>query len=222
MQRANAKEFLKQENIQTLKSIQEGQQPDVDDDPTSHGTICASKETGQLFGLAKEATLVSVKSRTLFTDIIMGMGHALCHIESHGRQHTSVITISKGGTPPGRWTRDQALATAPGQMVKAVLDQLHGLGVPVVVASGNLAPARSKIDTLPGVLGGPGTPLINVGGAQNDGSRSMHSLGEGEISVYAPGSAEVQSKEDGNSTLVHGTSIGESAVSSLRVLLGTG
>lgn len=127
--------------------------------------MCASKATGLLFGLAKGATLVSMKIGSPFPDVIVGIGYALRHIQFHGRQKNSVTSISKGGAPAGEFTRDQALATSLGRAAKRILDEVHGLGVPVVVAASNFAPARPNIDTVPSVLEGPGIPIINVGGA---------------------------------------------------------
>jgi hypothetical protein len=61
MQRDDQTEFLNAEPLQADNSKNAGEKEDADDSGGLHGTIVASKALGQKYGLAKGATLVSVK-----------------------------------------------------------------------------------------------------------------------------------------------------------------
>jgi hypothetical protein len=49
------------EPLQTKNSKDAGEREDADDSNIHHGTMVASKALGQKYGVAKKATLVSVK-----------------------------------------------------------------------------------------------------------------------------------------------------------------
>jgi hypothetical protein len=85
------------------------------------------------------------------------------------------------------------------------------MGVPFVCASGNhgTEPNRHNMDTVPGVLQDADTPIIVVGSAEYDGSRSDFSQDGSQVTIYAPGrEVEVQSLTDFQSTIKSGTSYG--------------
>jgi hypothetical protein len=202
--------------MQTVFSREAGELPTVDEKDNSHSTRVASKASGQKHGIAKGTTLISVKFGAETGNWEKGMARIAAKIKRLGREKTSVVLMSVGTFQEGWENRDKALASKFGQDVKARLDTLHNLGVPVVLSAGNYAPGRPNLDQIPQVLEGPGIPLINVGAAEYDGTRSKYSQGGNRVFIYAPGKADVQEKQDGKTSTVQGTSYGKLAPTSDR------
>jgi hypothetical protein len=92
------------------------------------------------------------------------------------------------------------------------IKRLMEIGVPFVCAAGNHGdePNRQNIDTVPGVLQDSETPIIVVGSAEYDGTRSDFSQGGDQLTIYAPGrEVVVQSMTDFQSSIKSGTSYGK-------------
>jgi hypothetical protein len=146
-------------------------------------------------------------------DLLFGIFKAIEDIGTKKRNLRSVISLSTAMWRDEGFTRDQALVDPQGRYFNTLIDHVHSLGVPIVAASGNAATTRrSNIDGIPQVLEGPDVPIINVGGAEEDGSRHSDSQGGDQLSIYAPITAVTQTKEDGIRNPETGTSLGKSAI----------
>jgi hypothetical protein len=205
--------------MQSATSSHMNQNEQDDDSPISHGTGVASKATGQFFGVAKEATLVSVKVVANSQEMITGLSMAYDDIISENRQRNSVVCMALEISRPEGYTRDQALASFYGRDVDRALSNLHSRGIPVVVSSGNNALRRPQLDAIPAVLERPGVPIILVGGADmRTGVRAPESQGENQVSVYAPYTCPVQKKNNRDWGEARGTSFGKSPIYFPRTL----
>ena len=81
MQKDDQTEFPNAEPLQADNSKNAGEKEDADDSGGSHGTMVASKALGQKYGVAKGATLVSVKVKAYgkcsrVANFVQGLGHA--------------------------------------------------------------------------------------------------------------------------------------------------
>lgn len=133
------------------------------------------------------------------------------NIKAHpDRAHSSVVLITYGTEKPitqeylaGKYVQDAYLPP---------LQELLGLGVPVVCAAGNYAlePGnRKNIDTIPPLLQSEDTPLINVGAADYEGNLVPKSQDGSQVTIYAPGrDVEAQSIHDELGQVTSGTSVG--------------
>jgi subtilisin family serine protease len=151
----------------------------VDENRYSHGTAVASKSVGKIFGVAKNADLVSIKCMLSATDLQEGIELATTHIEGtveeicrgDNRKDQSVVSISETCLILRFDSREDALSDDLGQGFQAAIQGLFDIGVPVVVSSGNNAPARPRMDRLPSILEADDFPIITVGAVDLDGSR---------------------------------------------------
>jgi hypothetical protein len=198
-----------------------GQDPDTDDDDDpegteSHGTLVASKALGQKYGVAKGATLISVKTINTMGDYLK----ALSLIQADIRATTevgmrSVIVASTGGEKSTN--HDEAREDPQGKLFLDYFEALFAEGVVIVFSAGNQANKGSpNIDNMPKVLEDADTPIINVGGSTYEGDRYVSSQAGPQLTVYAPGEdVESLTKDNGLPFASDGTSIAAPAVAGL-------
>ena len=167
---------------------------------------------GSKHGVAKSATLIPVKFTTEVGDFLNALTLIIDDInENSGRADKSVVVCSLGYGEKLDEDDMRGLAIVI-DMFKTPLEDLFALGVPFVASAGNEATTRGRenIDSLPKLFEDSETPIINVGGANYDGSRYPSSQAGSHLTLYAPGhSVEVQSKEDGKTETDDGTSMGK-------------
>jgi hypothetical protein len=207
VQKDGLKEFPNAEPLQTDNSKNAEEKEDADDSSSSHGTIVASKALGQKYGVAKGATLVSVKVKAdvrgpRTEDFLQGLDLALNHIEARADRKGKSVVISSLGC-----SNNDQHAT----VMRPVLDRLLSMGVPFISSAGNTAPFIENINKLPKVLEGTDTPIINVGAADNLRKKASYSQAGPHLTLYAPGGVynfqlTGQSKEDKVEKGVSGTS----------------
>lgn len=94
---------------------------------------------------------------------------------------------------------------------KKAIEPILGLGVPVVVTSGNGRRTVDQVDKAPAVLYAADFPIIVVGGTDPAGNRGVYSQGGPKVAVHAPGSELDVSNKDGSRAVpqVQGTSYGK-------------
>ncbi|KAH7392248.1 peptidase S8/S53 domain-containing protein [Phaeosphaeria sp. MPI-PUGE-AT-0046c] len=180
--------------LQTDTSQNENQDKYADDSHEHiHGTGVAARILGTKFGLAKEATLISVKMTFDSLDFSAAISMVLDDLEANpGREHRSVISFAGGWGEVDRdantyekLKNDDVLQREFGYTLRRIMN----LGVPIVCASGNYGEkqGRENIDTLPALFQDEDTPLINVGAADYEGKRAPSSQGGSQLTLYAPG-----------------------------------
>ncbi|KAI4646602.1 hypothetical protein J4E93_004823 [Alternaria ventricosa] len=212
--------------LQTETSKANGQSKETDDDAPSdgepgegsHGTMMACKAAGQRYGIAKQAKIVPVKILHTANDLLEGLKLAFTDIRDKDRALSSVVVVSQAIT--GSTTREQALQTKQGKDLLSAIDDIIGLGTPIVLAAGNERDeelgTREDIDLLPQVLEHPDmTPIINVGAAKISGDRVEDSQGGPQLSIYAPGDRVFSLTRDSRSQTFQGTSVAAPAVGGL-------
>ena len=117
-------------------------------------------------------------------------------------------------------TREEGERNALGVEYIRHMKKVLGLGVPIVLASGNYGDQdkRDVIDTLPAVLEKDDFPIINVGAATLEGKAWAKTQGQGsqdgtQLTIYAVGEdVEVHNHVDGKETRDSGTSLAAPAV----------
>jgi hypothetical protein len=197
------REFLsgKSFGIQTQAAAKANKKEDVDDKAKSHGTGVASVALGQRFGVAKQATLISVKSLPDFVDKLesFDMVYADIAIKNPGRVKKAIVVMSVSYPPTegGELALDDA--------IRPLLD----LGVPVVVSSGNERQSHDESTNMPAKLYQPDFPIIVVGGTDVNGNRVDSSQGSDKNAVHAPGQDVDVSDKDGSKKTKKGTSFGK-------------
>jgi hypothetical protein len=166
----------------------------------------ASVALGQRFGVAKKATLISVKSIKRTNDRLKALKliHADLTSSNPLRPYQpdpkkSVVLM------PFNFGTDPKVAAA----VKALIDPLLELGVPVVVTSGNRRTESDQVSRIPAVLYAADFPIIVVGGTNVNGDRHTTSQGGTQVAVHAPGVDVKLSNKDGSETTDSGTSFGK-------------
>lgn len=189
-----------------------------------HSTCTASKAAGDIYGAAKNATLVVVKMPN-FTEqsVTEIMSNIIDHIETKGRQGKSVVTISWGSGPETGYGPSPRFWQDLHDDCRTLLLQLD---VHIVAAAGNSAqetagPGRGKrtvVDTAPAIFAGSPVryfgmtlPILVVGNCYTNGLRYKDSqtlYGFAYDQLYAPG-VDVQCAS-GTSTTASGIWTGTS------------
>jgi hypothetical protein len=187
--------------LQTTESAKT-QAPDADNSEKSHGTRVASVAVGQRFGVAKKATLVSVKVLPDSIDILQAIDnvHQDVVFDNPTRLEKCVVVC-----PWSFDTPDPELAA----LFRVTFGRLFKAGIPVVASSGNRRRNSDAINRLPQVLSAPDFPLINVGASDVNGERAVFSQGGPQLSVHAPGVGVEFSNKDGTQATGDGTSYGK-------------
>ncbi|MCJ1373008.1 hypothetical protein MMC20_004234 [Loxospora ochrophaea] len=155
------------------------------DDSGGHGTCIASKAVGQLYGVAKRATIVCVKMyQGLLSDLLTVLDQVYLDIHTKNRSAKATVNLSWGVSPP-----TIAIQNAYTDIVKPQIQRLFDNDVVVVASAGNAAleEGRSSVDTLPQTWASDDFPLIVVGNVNNLGEKYVTSQGGSQVSIWAPG-----------------------------------
>ncbi|KAI0376245.1 oryzin precursor [Hypomontagnella monticulosa] len=174
-------------------------------DDVGHGTHVAGTIGGKTYGVAKKATLISIKvigeHGGYTSDLLDGLHWAVANITAEKREQASVISISVGG-----------------ELRKAVNRAVHEAylkGVLIVVAAGNLDSDAS------GFSPASAPNAITVGSIGPDRSRSTYSNWGDLVDIFAPGedvlSAWIESDE--STRILSGTSMATPHISGLILYL---
>jgi hypothetical protein len=144
--------------------------------------MVASKALGQKYGVAKQATLVSVKVKAhakgpRTADFIQGLNLAVSHIQEREERQGRSVIISSIGCQNDDLDAD---------LMRPIFEKMFSLGVPFVSSSGNLG-VFLPINKLPKLLEGPDMPIINVGAADNLRQKADYSQAGPQLTLYAPG-----------------------------------
>ncbi|KAJ4319958.1 hypothetical protein N0V94_003628 [Neodidymelliopsis sp. IMI 364377] len=194
--------------LQTDGSKGEGQDEDADNSKKeSHATGVASVALGQRFGVAKKATLVSVKCTHKTIDMLTGIElvYTDLAIKNPARAKKSVVNLS--------WNLGNKDIVR--DRLRKAIEPILNIGVPVVVTSGNDRKNSDKSDKAPANLYAADFPIIVVGGTDQNGNRGSYSQGTQANAVHAPGNPVDMSKKDGSKLSTWGTSLAAPAVSGL-------
>lgn len=196
------REFENVETLQTKPSKDAGEAEDSDGSDASHGTKVSSKAVGKKYGVAKRATLVSVKMRNeksrSTADFIKAVEDVVDHLadDSRADRRSKTVIISSLGFSKADPTHTTLL--------RPIFESLFALGIPFVSSSGNLGELIPDINKLPKTLAGPDMPILIVGAVDDQRKKTPYSqVGKDEDMIYAPGGTEahkveVQSKLDKN------------------------
>ncbi|EPE25367.1 Subtilisin-like protein [Glarea lozoyensis ATCC 20868] len=159
-----------------------GLPPWVDHSLDMHSTCTANKAVGTNYGASKHAKLVVVKMFLQESDeIIEALAEVAQDIRARPeRRKKSVVTMSMGLTERNPFWGDK---------LSEVIRDLFKLDVPVIVPAGNEAgdPNRQHVDSYPALFSNFNFPLVVVGSADYDGSRSPFSQAGPHLTVHAVG-----------------------------------
>jgi hypothetical protein len=206
--------------IQTVRSWNSGERPEVDEhaptdqprDQGSHGTRVASLALGATYGIAKHATLVSVKSRVIkgaVDDQSYALQLVLRDIIDNNRQNQAVVLSTIGDLGPSPRNAHETDYSAAWYHF-GVFRELMKLGVPVITPSGNdrNGNSRAEIDFWPSMWASPEYPLIVVGETDHEGIRPPVSQAGPQVTTWAPGSGAICVARDGSVDASAGSSLG--------------
>ncbi|KAH7131789.1 peptidase S8/S53 domain-containing protein [Dendryphion nanum] len=202
---------------QTGHSRESGEDGNADDSrghAEGHGTPVASIALGKKYGVAKAATLASVKIIDSVS-ILEGLELILDDVQDNPDPASkSVVLMSMVFREEKFDSPEEARKSDTGAAVTERFGDLMDVGVPVVVSSGNYALLGSpRIDNIPPILEGPDLPLIVVGAATYEGERAAFSQYGDQLSLYAPGTEVLaQMKTDRTSRKADGSSLAAPAV----------
>ncbi|KAK4694278.1 hypothetical protein P7C71_g3279, partial [Lecanoromycetidae sp. Uapishka_2] len=154
---------------------------------TPHGTCVASVAAGNLYGVARKATLIPVKykdsARAMPAAILDAWTWAINDAQANNQR--AVINYSQGqeANSPEKQAIFDPLFTS-------ILNSAWAADVVTVVAAGNDGLLYGELGNfVPTRLGGPNSPLITVGGTYNNGylweATRPQNGGPGSIDIYA-------------------------------------
>ncbi|KAF2870209.1 peptidase S8/S53 domain-containing protein [Massariosphaeria phaeospora] len=212
-------------SLQTWASTAYNKLPETDDNELSHGTGMASLALGQQNGVAKGATLISVKHEENLDDVgpVFGKVHADL-VKNKDRQGKSIVLCATHDPypliDPNDWPVDDEEVLEWVQWkeeTKKWLDKIMNMGVPIVVPAGNeaLQPERAKVDFWPSSFSSDDFPLIVVGATDADNVRYAKSQTGPQVTAYAPGQNVVTFNKAGILEEVSGTSYASALVAGL-------
>ncbi|KAF2105280.1 hypothetical protein BDV96DRAFT_655774 [Lophiotrema nucula] len=210
---AGNKEFPKVEHLQTDRSKKAMPNPEKEDkdDSTSaeayfsHGTAVASKAVRQKHGVARKATVVSVKYAALYFDFLVALEQIAEDIHAKYRDNRAVIVDA---VSQRREEFDDDVKSIWEEATMTGMNRVWIAGVPVAFNSGNYAdrPRRQDIDTVPMLYERNDGPFINVCGCYYDVSNTTWAQFGPHVTLHAPDTiVPCQTKNDGTQEL-HGTS----------------
>ncbi|RYP09743.1 hypothetical protein DL765_008352 [Monosporascus sp. GIB2] len=174
-------------------------------DIDGHGTHVAGTICGKTYGVAKKATCVSIKvfngGEATTETILEGYQWAVNNITAEGREASSVISMSLGGSK----------SEAENSAVEAAFEQ----GILTIVASGN--------DDQDASLYSPASApsAITVGAADVNNARASFSNWGDVVDIFAPG-VDVESAwigGDSATNIISGTSMATPHVAGLVLYL---
>lgn len=205
--------------LQTVLSANNGEFPGDDNhdpnpnqqDPGSHGTRVASVALGAAYGIAKHATLVSVKwhYNGVIDDQAEALRLVLHDIVTNNRQDRAVVLITIGDPGPSPANARDTFGSAAKSHYD-IINELMNLGVPVVAPSGNdrSGDVRSSVDYWPPMWASPIYPLIVVGETDEKGIRPLESQAGIQVTTWAPGDGAICLSRDGSVEPGSGSSLG--------------
>lgn len=174
-------------------------------DTLGHGTHVAGTIGGTTYGVAKLATLISVKvfrtDSASTSTILAGYNWAVDDITSKNRQTRAAINMSLGGP------RSTAFNTA--------VESAYSLGVLSVVAAGNEAQDATNVSPA------SAPHALTIGAIERSNAQASYSNFGTVVDIYAPGSA-ILSAWIGSSTAtntISGTSMATPHVVGLALYL---
>ncbi|KAJ3536615.1 hypothetical protein NMY22_g5953 [Coprinellus aureogranulatus] len=193
-------------------------------DGNGHGTHCAAIAAGTKFGVAKLASIRSIKvlqdnGSGSIADIISGLNRALTQSKASGRP--SVVSLSLGGAPNSaldtavRAVRAPALcAMSPESSADGDFKQLVAAGIHVVAAAGG---SNSSSETSPARV----AEAVTVGASTILDERADSSNFGPLIDVFAPGRTITSAwhTSDTATAILSGTSMAAAHVSGLLAYL---
>lgn len=187
-----------------------------------HGTCMATKIAGSIFGVAKETSLVAVKTRSSVGSFMDALGKIVSHLHmttTSGQQSRGWTVISVGGG----WRSGNAVAEAQDLIALRIENLVQTLTRDyqvVLVASAGEDPDESYGDTRvwPGLFASD-YDMITVGAVQSEkgddfGRRFAWSAGGDAVSVSGPGNG-LCAFSDGELYSVEGASFATAVVSGL-------
>lgn len=171
--------------------------------------MVSSKALGQKYGVAKKATLVSVKLKTKerkASDFIQGIDLVANDLASKADRHGKTVIISSLGFPND---------AGDANLMRPIFDRLFDWGIPFISSAGNLGDLIPDINRLPKLLESPDMPIINVGAVDNQRKKASYSQAGPHLTLYAPGGLSSfkltgQSRDDKTERSDSGTSFGKS------------
>jgi subtilisin family serine protease len=156
--------------------------PWVDGSLNMHSTCTANKAVGTNYDVSKKAKMVVVKMFLQDSDeIIEALAAVFKDIQARpDRRKRSVVTMSMGLSERSPFWENK---------LSEAIRQLFKIDVPVFVPAGNEAgdPNRQHIDSYPALFAAFNFPLVVVGSANYDGSRSPFSQSGPHLTVHAVG-----------------------------------
>ncbi|KAK0725560.1 peptidase S8/S53 domain-containing protein [Lasiosphaeris hirsuta] len=173
-------------------------------DENGHGTHVAGTIGGKTYGVAKKATLVSVKvldasGAGTFAAVMEGIAWAVLNAQANGGANKAVINVSLGGGNNG--------------LLNTIVDIASGFGATVVAAAGN--------DNDDAANHSPASALsaITVGALDQADSRAYFSNFGRLVNIFAPGvgvlSACLSAVSNSESCSYSGTSMAAPHISGL-------
>jgi hypothetical protein len=171
----------------------------------------ASVALGKENGVAKRATLVSVKTGRWLQEIAEGLNIAHDHIAAHEGRSSKAVVVCTSTQMEASSQSDPSLEE---HLAKTAIQRLLDLGIPVVQSAGNEhEKGRPNIDTWPQYFASEEFPLIVVGATTQDSVRWSDSQVGEQLTTYAPGDGvQTLLAQDRWTALGSGTSLSAPAV----------
>lgn len=174
--------------------------PNADDN--GHGTHCAGSVGSQTFGIAKKTNMIAVKvldstGAGSYSNVISGLQWTAMNAMQNGRLGRAVASLS--------------LAGGYSAALNAAVDALYAIGIPVVVAAGNVGQDASAYSPA------SARSAMTVGATDSNDIRPWWSNYGPLLDIFAPG-VDIQSTWNNCPTCVNtlsGTSMATPAVAGM-------
>ncbi|PVH97993.1 hypothetical protein DM02DRAFT_730159 [Periconia macrospinosa] len=158
------------------------------EDGIGHGTCVAAMAADSFFGVAKRATIVPVKLKTIPQP---DNGPGLVQVDS---VESDPVLSAYNFTVVVDKTEHPGII----ERFRGLIEDIMAEDVPVIVAAGNNAAKTPTINTEPQIFEGPNFPIINVGAVDDDGNEANFSQRGTQLNVHAFGSAVTCRDQHGN------------------------
>lgn len=173
----------------------------------------ASQAVGKKHGVAKGATLVSVKLKTkdrVASDFSQGLEAVLQDLSDNPNRQSKAVVISSLGFGSSTLTYEQSLTDPDANVMRPYFEKLFKMGVPFISSAGNRAEIQPTIRRLPKIIQDDDYPIINVGAVGLDGSKAKFSQDGDQLTISAPGVDVTGKNKDGTEGTLSGTPYCES------------